>query len=63
MTALQEYDVEIRPSKMVRGQVFCRMLIRASHLSSEEDSGNNVQVSEVSLNDMQSQYTDLIFYL
>ena len=63
VTSLQEYDVEIRPSKIVRGQGFCRMLIGASHLSLEEDLGNNVQISEVSLNDAQSQYTDLIFYL
>lgn len=39
------------------------MLTGASHLSSKEDSGNNVQISEVSLNDAQSQYDDLIFYL
>ena len=63
VTALQEYDVEIRPSKIVRGQGFCRMLTGSSHLSSEEYSGNNVQISEVSLNDGQFQYTDLIFYL
>ena len=63
VTSLQEYDVEIRPSKIVRGQGFCRMLIGASHISSEEESGNNVKISEVSLNDAQSQYVDLIFHL
>ena len=63
VTALQKYDVEIRPSKIVRGQGFCRMLTWSSHLSSEEDSSKNVQISEVSLNDAQSQYVDIIFYL
>lgn len=40
--ALQEYDVEIWLAKIVRGQAFCRMLIGASHLSTEEDQGNEV---------------------
>ena len=39
------------------------MLTGASHLIAEEDSCNNVQISEVSLNDSESQYADLIFYL
>ena len=63
VTALQEYDVEIRPSKIVRGQGFCRMLTGAPHILSEEYSGNNVKISEVSINDAQYQYIDLIFYL
>ena len=61
--ALQEYGVEIRSYKIVRGQGFYIMLTGASHLSSEADSGNDVQVWEVSLNDAQSQYVDLKFYL
>lgn len=63
VTALQEYDVEIRPDKIVRGQGFCRMLTGASHLSTEEDQGNEVQISEVRLNDAQSRYAYLKFYL
>ena len=63
VTALQEYDAEIRPYNIVRGQGFFGMLTGASHLSSEEDSGNNVKISKVNLNDAQSQYDDLIFYL
>ena len=39
------------------------MLKGPSHLSLEEDSCNNVKISEVSLNDAQHQYADLIFYL
>ena len=45
VTALQEYDVEIWLAKLVRGQGFCRMLTGASHLSTEEDQGNEVQIS------------------
>ena len=54
VNALQEYDVEIRPGKIFWGQGFCRMLIGASHLSTKEGQGNDVQISEVSLNDAQS---------
>jgi len=39
------------------------MLIGASHLSTKKDQGNDVKISEVSLNDAQSQYVDLKFYL
>ena len=39
ITALQEYDLEIKPASTVRGQGFCKMLVGASHIperSSEE---------------------------
>lgn len=39
------------------------MLIEASHLLVEEDQGNQVQISGEILNDLQSQYVDLKFYL
>lgn len=39
------------------------MLTRASRFPSEKDQGNKLQILEVSLNDMQSQYVDLKFYL
>jgi len=32
LTTLQEYDIEITPAKIVRGQGFCRMLVEASNL-------------------------------
>ena len=63
VTALQEYDVEIHPAKIVKGQGLCRMLTRASHLPTEEDQSNETQLSEVSLNDSQSQCADLNFFL
>jgi len=51
VTALQEYDVEIQPAKIVRGQGFFGMLTRAFQLSAEEDQGNEVKISEISLDD------------
>jgi len=60
---MQEYDIEIKLDKIVKGQVFCRMLAGASNISADKYSGNTVQISEVNLNKSESQYTDLIFYL
>ena len=37
VTSLQEYDVEIHPTKIVKGQGLCKMLTGASHTSTEED--------------------------
>ena len=39
------------------------MITGASQLSIEQGQGNEVQIPEVSLNDAQSQYADLKFYL
>ena len=55
VTTLQEYDVEIHPAKIVKGQGLCRMLTGASHASTEEYQSNEIQLSEASLNDSQSQ--------
>ena len=33
VTALQEYDLEIKPANIVRGQGFCKMLAGASQIS------------------------------
>lgn len=63
MTTLQEYGIEIKLVKIVKGQGFCRMLAGASDLSTLQDSGDDVQVYEVSLNDIKSSYDDTIFYL
>eukprot|EP00253_Pinus_taeda_P026474 PITA_26474 len=61
VTALQEYDIEIKPTNIVRGQGFCKMLAGASQIS--EIPYVEVQVCEVSLNDDQSLYVDIIYYL
>jgi len=42
VTTLQEYDIEIKPTKFVKGQCFCRMLEGASNLSTLQDSGDDV---------------------
>eukprot|EP00253_Pinus_taeda_P034642 PITA_34642 len=61
ITALQEYDLEIKPASIVRGQGFCKVLAGASHIP--EGSPEEVQTYEVSLNDIESLYADTIYYL
>ena len=61
ITALQEYDLEIKPTNIVRGQGFCKMLAGASQIS--EISSKEIQMYEVSLNDAESLYVDIIYYL
>ncbi len=36
--ALQEYDIDIKPVKIVRGKGFCRLLAGASNIPEHEDS-------------------------
>eukprot|EP00253_Pinus_taeda_P015172 PITA_15172 len=38
VTTLQEYDIEIKPAKMVRGQGFCRLLAGASNIPESSDT-------------------------
>lgn len=61
VTALQEYDVEIKPTSIVKGQGFCKMLAGASLMS--EIPSAEIQMYEVSLNDVESLYADIIYYL
>eukprot|EP00253_Pinus_taeda_P005868 PITA_05868 len=61
ITTLQEYDLEIKPASIVRGQGFCKMLAGASQI--HEKSSEEVQTYEVSLNDTESLYADTIYYL
>jgi len=63
VTNLQEYDIDIRPVKIVRGQGFCRLLDGASNIPENEDSDKTLQVNEISIINSESQYVDLIFYL
>eukprot|EP00253_Pinus_taeda_P035379 PITA_35379 len=55
VTALQEYDAEIKPANIVKGQGFCRMLAGASHISEMQSLDSEIQVYEVSLNDFESR--------
>eukprot|EP00253_Pinus_taeda_P010141 PITA_10141 len=61
ITALQEYDLEIKPANIVRGQGFCKMLAGASQIS--ENLSEEVQICEVSLNDVESLYANIIYFL
>eukprot|EP00253_Pinus_taeda_P013364 PITA_13364 len=61
VTTLQEYDIEIKPTNIVKGQGFCKMMAEASRIS--ENPSTKVQMCEVSLNDAESLYADIIYYL
>ena len=63
VTSLQEYDVDIKPAKIVRGQGFCRLLAGAHNIPENQDSNQDIQVSQINVTDAGSQYTDLIYYL
>eukprot|EP00253_Pinus_taeda_P022345 PITA_22345 len=63
VTALQEYDIEIKPAKIVRGQGFCRLLAGASDIPESSDTDQPEIINKVSATDSESQYADLIFYL
>ena len=36
MTALQEYDLEIKPSTIVKGQGLCKLAAEAAHLPNDK---------------------------
>jgi len=61
--ALQEYDAKIKLANIVKGQGFCRMLVGESKISESQSPDSEVQIYEVSLNDSESRYADIIFYL
>ena len=45
VTTLQEYDIDIKPIKIVRGQGFCRLLAGAHNIPEDQDSNQDIQVS------------------
>lgn len=59
VTTLQEYDVEIKPAKIVKGQGFCKMLAGALLIS--EIPSTEIQMYKVSLNDVDSLYANIKF--
>eukprot|EP00253_Pinus_taeda_P009215 PITA_09215 len=63
VTTLQEYDLEIKPAKIVRGQGFCRLLAGASNIPETSDTDQSETINQISIIDSESQYADLIFYL
>jgi len=63
VTTLQEYDLEIKPAKIVRGQGFCRLLAGASNIQEPGDTEYIEEINQISITYSKSQYADLIFYL
>jgi len=63
VTTLQEYDLEIKPAWIVKGQGFCRLLAGASNIHEPESTEETEEINQISTTDPQSQYADLIFYL
>jgi hypothetical protein len=67
VTTLQEYDLEIKPAKIVHGQGLCKLVTQT--IDSQSDNSCDDQVSEylqqvyVTLDLSNSQYSDLIYYL
>ena len=45
VTALQEYDLEIKPAKIVRGQGFCRILAGASNIPESSDTDQTEEIN------------------
>eukprot|EP00253_Pinus_taeda_P031966 PITA_31966 len=63
LQALQEYDLEIKPAKIVRGQGFCRLLAGASNIPESSNTDQSETINQISIIDSESQDADLIFYL
>ena len=61
--ALQEYDVEIKPTNIVKGQCFCRLVTGMNDTSIDEVTCNIEQITNVLPVSTQSQYADLIVFL
>eukprot|EP00253_Pinus_taeda_P036430 PITA_36430 len=56
VTALQEYDLEIKPAKIVRGQGFCRLLAGASNIPESSDTDQSETINQISIIDSESQF-------
>eukprot|EP00253_Pinus_taeda_P017245 PITA_17245 len=55
VTALQEYDLEIKPAKIVRGQGFCRLLAGTSNILESSDTDQPQTINQISTIDFESQ--------
>ena len=60
---MQEYDLEIKPAKIVKGQGFCRLITGMNDTSPDEVTTSIEHFKEVFNVNPQSQYVDLIFYI
>ena len=64
MTTLQEYDLEVKPAKIVRGQCLCQMAVEAVSKEGWEDENTMYEPESIQFNDiLESRYTDLKHYL
>ena len=68
LTSLQEYDLEIKPTKLVKGQGLCKLVVEALDLQeSEEGWENEVDMFEREViyipTSTNSRYNDLKYYL
>eukprot|EP00253_Pinus_taeda_P002734 PITA_02734 len=57
VTTLQEYDLEIKLAKIVRGQGFCRLLAGASNIPESSDTDQFEAINQISIIDSESQDT------
>lgn len=44
MIALQEYDLEIKPSKVIRGHVLCKLLAKSKEYHSDGEDKSHLKV-------------------
>jgi hypothetical protein len=67
VTTLQEYDLEIKPAKIVRGQGLCKLLTETIDTTSENadkvKDTEDIQHVCVTPDIPDSQYSDLVYYL
>ena len=64
MTTLQEYDLEIKPTKIVQGQGLCQMAAEAVSEEGWEVETTMYEPKSIQFNDIsESWYTDLKHYL
>jgi hypothetical protein len=62
LAMLQEYDIEIKPLKVIRGQGLCKFMIGLEAVNTSSADGFNIVIQETSL-DNSEWYKHIIFYL
>lgn len=60
MTFLQEYDLEIKPTKIVRGQGLCKLVVESRDLKEEEHGWENEDLIFEKLNLLHSNSYKLL---
>jgi hypothetical protein len=62
LAKLQEYDIEIKPLKVVRGQGLCKFMTGIEAVNTSSADGFNIVIQETSLENSE-WYKHIIFYL